>query len=104
MNDHVIGSGDPRRYCTQIPDIVDDMHLSPYAFRLYFRIRREVDTHGVCRKSTTDLAASCGISTGMVTKAKRELIKAGLITVVENGPDRCGRKRHEILITRRGEA
>lgn len=72
---------------TMIPNIVDDMGLSVYAVRLYLRIKRRVSqrrdggTNGELYESTRSLAASLGMSAPTVTRAKRELVDAGLIRI-----------------------
>ncbi len=74
---------------TMLPNILDDMDLSPYAFRLYVRFKRRVNqnrdgsTKGSAYDSTKNLAITCKMSMGQVTKAKRELVAAGLIRIVK---------------------
>lgn len=72
---------DERRYFSMIPNLIDEMGLSPYAVRLYLRIKRRASDTGACFESTGNLAAGCGMSTGAVSKAKKELAKAGLIRI-----------------------
>lgn len=68
---------------SMIPHIIDDLGLSVYAYRLYGRILRRAGVleNGICFESTENLAAACKMSTGMVSKAKKELVKEGLITI-----------------------
>jgi hypothetical protein len=66
-------------YRIEIPNSVDDMDLSPYAFRLYGRIKRRAADNGVCRDGDRDLAAHCKMSQPTVSRAKSQLKKAGLI-------------------------
>lgn len=74
---------------TLIPNLIDDMDLSPYAVRLYIRLKRRVkqnkdgSTSGVATDSTKTLAKACKMSPAMVTRAKRELVNAGLIIVTK---------------------
>jgi hypothetical protein len=68
-------------YRTEIPNSVDDMDLSPYAFRLYAHIKRVAGDNGECWQSTITLSEACHMSTGAVTSAKKELLAAGLIQV-----------------------
>ena len=74
---------------TLIPNLIDDMDLSPYAVRLYIRLKRRVkqnkdgSTSGVAFDSTRTLARDCKMSPTMVTKAKRELVAAGLIKITK---------------------
>ena len=74
---------------TMLPNIIDDMDLSPYAVRLYFRFKRRVNqnrdgsTKGSAYDSTRTLAESCKMSIAQVTKTKRELVAAGLIRITK---------------------
>jgi len=73
-----------RRYFTMMPNIVDEMDdLSPYAFRLYMHFRRVAGagSGGQCWQSTRTLAEACNMSTGSISKAKKELEAAGLIEI-----------------------
>lgn len=76
---------DERRYFSMIPNIIDEMELSPYAVRLYLRIKRRASDTGACFENTGNLAAGCRMSTGAVSKAKKELKKAGLIRIEKEG-------------------
>ncbi|MDQ3652672.1 MAG: helix-turn-helix domain-containing protein [Acidobacteriota bacterium] len=69
------------KYRTEIPNFIDDLDLSPFAYRLYGRIKRVCGDLGVCRDGTRDLAEACRMSTAQVSRAKRELVKLGLIDV-----------------------
>lgn len=73
----------PRTYFTQIPNCVDDMGLTPYAYRLYGHLRRVAGENGACWQSTSTLAKACRMSAGSVSKYKQELIEADLISVEE---------------------
>lgn len=72
---------------TLIPNIIDEMDLSPYAVRLYVRFKRRVrqnrdgSTKGSAYDSTKTLAKACKMSLGQVVKSKRELVEAGLIRI-----------------------
>lgn len=95
---HVIrDAGDLRKYFTLIPNIVDDMDLSPQAYRLYGHLKRVAGDSGTCWQSTDTLSKNCKMSTGSISEAKTELAKAKLISIarkiVPNGI--C----HEITIT-----
>ncbi|NLG97113.1 MAG: winged helix-turn-helix transcriptional regulator [Chloroflexi bacterium] len=92
------GSGD-RRYFTQIPNIVFDYPFSPYAFRVYAHIKKVAGEDGMCWQSTRTIADYCNISAPSVTRAIRELEKAGVIQV-KRYPYRPGENaRTEIWIT-----
>jgi hypothetical protein len=66
---------------TIIPNIVDDMDLSAIAFRLYVHFKRVAGDNGDCFQSSETLANLCHMSMGAVSKAKRELERAGLIRI-----------------------
>lgn len=98
MTDRVIDNGDLRQYRTEIPNLIDDMDLSVYAFRLYVHLKRVAGAteHGVCWQSTRTLADHCGMSVGKVSQAKQELIDAGLIELTPG--DKAKGKSDEIAI------
>jgi hypothetical protein len=82
MNSNIIDAGDLRKYRTEIPNIIDDMDLSVYAFRLYVHIKRVAGANGgECWQSTRTMADTCKMSVGAVSKAKQDLMDAGLIVV-----------------------
>lgn len=89
-------NGDTRKYYTQVPNIVDDLIMSVYAFRLYVHLKRVASDDGTCWQSTRTLAAHCNMSLGSVTKAKEELKSLSLITI-ELVKDKKG-EHHEIKI------
>lgn len=72
---------DSHKYRVEVPNVVDDMDLSVYAFRLYARIKRVAGDKGYCREGTRELAERCRMGAASVSRAKDELIEAGLITV-----------------------
>jgi hypothetical protein len=90
--------GDLRKYRTEIPNIVDDLDLSVYAFRLYVHLKRVAGDSGKCWQSTDTLAKSCKISNGMISKAKDELVEKRLIEITEEKLQRGGRAAHHITI------
>ena len=73
------------RYRTEIPNIIDDMDLSVYAFRLYVRLKRVAGDDGRCFYSTRELAEQCRMSVGAVSKAKQDLVDADLIRIERAG-------------------
>jgi len=85
-----------RSWFTMLPNIVDDMGLDPYAFRLYVHLRRVAGEHGACWQSTETLKDLCKMSMGAVSKAKQTLVKAGLIRIEER--KRNGTMHHHITI------
>lgn len=70
---------------TAVPDVVTDMDLDVYAFRLYVHVLKEAGLGGCISVSTRDLAGFCGMSIGKVVGAKRELAEADLIVVESQG-------------------
>ena len=68
------------KYYWQTANIVDDMGLSPYAFRLYSRLLRVSSIKNV-DISTRSLAKACNMSAGKISAAKTELVEAGLIAI-----------------------
>ena len=90
--------GDLRKYYCQIPNMIDDMNLTPYAFRLYVHLKRVAAEDGTCWQSTTTLATSCKMSMGSISTAKNELVEAKLIIVQEVKKPGGGRKAHHITI------
>ena len=67
------GEKEKRDYFAMIPNMVDDLDLTPYAFRLYVHICSVVGHGGKCCQSTETLAKACHMSTSTVVRAKREL-------------------------------
>ena len=70
-----------RRYFTILPNMLDDSELSPYAVRLYLRIKRRAGEDGKCWENSRHLAEGCRMSRSQVTRAKDELKQAGLIRI-----------------------
>jgi hypothetical protein len=79
----VVDAGDLRLYRTEIPNLIDDMSLSVYAFRLYVHLKRVAgaSNEGACWQSTRTLATHCGMSASKVSESKQELVDAGLIEI-----------------------
>lgn len=71
------------RYFTQLPYLVDDSDLDPYAFRLYCHYKRRAGDHGVCHESVRTTAQHCRMSPAMVVKTRRDLAARGLVTIEE---------------------
>ena len=70
-----------RRYFTIIPNILDELELSPYAVRLYLRVKRRAGENGECFENSQHLAEGCNMSKAQISRTKVELEKAGLITI-----------------------
>jgi len=90
--------GDPRKYFIQIPNLIDDLDLSVYAFRLYVHLKRVAGDDGTCWQSTRTLSKECGISMGKIPDTKKELKDKGLITIEHKPTKRGGRDYHEITL------
>lgn len=67
----------------ELPVLVDDAGLSPYAFRLYAHIKRVAGDDKTCYQGTRTMADVCRMSLGQVSRAKAELVAAGLITLAK---------------------
>ncbi len=94
----IVDESNDRRYFTQIPNIIDDLGLSPRAFRLYVHIKRVTGESGRCWQSTRTLAEGCNMSTGSVSKAKKELAANRLIDVDAKKNKSGGKDFHSIRI------
>jgi hypothetical protein len=81
MNHKIVDESQDRKFFTITPNMIDDLGLSPYAVRLYLRLRRRAGENGACWENTRNLAIGCKMSTGQVTKAKKELSNANLILI-----------------------
>jgi len=87
-----------RSYFTIIPNMIDNLNLSPYAFRLYFHIRKVAGEGGHCSQNTSSLAKVCSMSTGMVVSAKDELEKSGLIMIEKISNSQGFRTKDKITV------
>lgn len=87
-----------KKYFTIIPNIVTELGLSPFAVALYVRLKRRAGEGGECWENTRNLAEGCKMSAGQVSKAKRELSQAGLITVTTEPGKHGGRPYHVITV------
>ena len=94
----LVDQSDDRKYFITIPNLVDDMGLSPVAFRLYTHIKRVAGENGECWQSTRTLANACKVSAGSISKAKKELEASKLIHIKEKENPRGGRAYHMITI------
>jgi hypothetical protein len=73
--EHEIRDEAPHDYFTMIPHLVEELDLTPYAFRLYAHLKRVTgeNKEGKCWKSTKTLANACRMSAGAISNAKKEL-------------------------------
>lgn len=70
-----------QRYFAQLPNMIDDLRLSVFAFRLFAHIRRVCGEHGYCTQGTRTLAKICNMSVGKISASKHELVQEGLIQI-----------------------
>jgi len=81
VSQQAISAPDLRKYRTELPNLIDDMKLDPYAFRLlvhYYRI-------GNCWESTRTTAKLCQMSVGKVSETRRILARKKLIHLEDEG-------------------
>lgn len=90
--------GDLRKYYTQIPNLIDDMDLSVYAFRLYAHLKRVAGESGTCYQSTKTLVDACKMSAGSIANAKDELAEKKLIRIRTQKGEHGEFSYHEITI------
>jgi hypothetical protein len=77
MSRQFIQAPDLRKYRTELPNLVDDMDLDPFEFRLlvhYYRV-------GNCWESVRTTAKRCAMSVGKVSQVRRELATKKLIDI-----------------------
>ena len=98
MTENLIIDASERKYFTMLPNLIDDLGLSVYAFRLYCHIKRVTGEDGKCWQSTETLVKACRMSVHSVVDAKRELKDAKLITVKLVKRPGGGRDFHVVTI------
>jgi len=91
-------SDETRTNFFMIPNSVDEMGLTVYAFRLYCHLKRVAGDDGKCWQSTRTLATACEISTGAISKAKDELLIKELIKLAQEINPKGGKSYHVITI------
>ena len=85
MDQQIIDSGDLRKYRTELPNLIDDMDLDPYEYRLYGHYKRVCGAAGgTCYQSVRTTAEQCGMSVGKVSETRRSLETKGLIKCQDN--------------------
>lgn len=83
---------------TMMPNIVDEMELGVYEFRIYLHLRRRYgENHSPCWEGTRAMARICKMSVGKVSAAKQSLRKRGLIHIEEK-KDGANNIYHSITI------
>ena len=85
-------------YRIEIPNILDDMDLHPFAFRLYAHLKRRAGDKKECYENTNNLARCCHMSNGAVSHYKKQLVEKGLIQIVKKGKPKFGKRNHHIVI------
>lgn len=90
--------GAAHHYRTEIPNLVDELGLTVYAFRLYVHLKRTAGDGGICRRGYRSMAERCKMSLGSIAKARRELVANGLIRCVEKQTGPVGRRGFHITI------
>jgi hypothetical protein len=83
----VVDEGSLHKYRTEIPNTIVRGHLghglSVHAKWLYVYLKSVAGDSGVCRQGTSTLAKGSGMSRGMVSQSKTELLDARLIVVTK---------------------
>lgn len=93
----IFDKGSGLKYFAQIPHLIDDSGLSPYAVRLYLHLKRVAGESGECWQSTNTLARKCNMSMGSISSAKQELKAAGFIDIT-TVKSKSGKPSHVISI------
>lgn len=82
-------SGSLHRYRTEIPNIIFQMKLDPWAFKAYCVFKMTAGDKGVCFKANVTLSEEIGCSIPTLIKLKHQLEEEGLIKIIkrihENG-------------------
>jgi len=103
----VCEDGDLKKYRTETPNLVYELRLTPFELSLYCYLKRVAGAgaDGRCFRATERIAEETGMSEGMVSKAKKGLLRAdrpGLngkaLIRVEKDDARPGRPRDLITI------
>lgn len=87
------------KYYARIPNMIDDLDLSVYAYRLYGRIKRVAGDAGACWQSVETLSKGCSMSAGSIVNARRELTGRGLIRIEWIKNESGGRSYPKVSIT-----
>jgi len=80
-----------------IPNKIEELGLSVYAFRLYAHYKRVTGESGDCWQSSTTLAKSCNMSVGSVVNSRREL-EANKLIIVERVTNNNGSDYYNIKV------
>ena len=98
-NTYEIREEAPHDYFCQIPNLVDDLNLTPQAYRLYGHLKKVAGESGKCWQSTKTLATFCNMSAGTISEAKKELENTYPPLIKITSKKTQGGWYHEILIT-----
>lgn len=99
----VTNHGQPRKYWTQVPNLVDDSDLDPFARTLYTHYLRIAGQHDGCEETVRESAERCHMSQGSVLKARRALVDGGWIAIEDFGTHGRGADLRIHLLDRWGE-
>ncbi len=97
-NERTLEVGGEHLFFAMIPNMIDDLDLSPYAYRLYGHFKRVAGEGGKCYQNTQMLADACHMSGGMVSRGKAELLNKNLITLERSSRPGGGRGKDQIRI------
>ncbi len=77
---HLGDGGDPKRWRTELPNLIDDLGLDPYQRALYVHYKRVCGANGgTCYESVRTTAAKTKMNGSKVSTTRRELNTLGLI-------------------------
>jgi len=79
--EQVTDEGASHKYFWQTPNIIDDLDLDPYAFRLYCHYKRKAGERGTYKAGMRQIGKLCKMSAMTVSNARQDLVTRGLITV-----------------------
>lgn len=80
---HVTDAGDLRKWRTELPNLIDDLDLSLFAYRLYGHLKRRAGATGSTIEGLRAMARHCKMAVGTAAKARRELLDLELIATEE---------------------
>lgn len=100
----IADAGDSRKYFAQIPNILDHIDLSVYAFRLYVHLKRVAGEYGYCNESLLTLKDKLKLSENTIVAARRELemprdeLGGKSLITSETQPNRPGEKGYTMIV------
>lgn len=78
-DNHLVDGSNDSKYFIKIPQIVVALCRNPYDFTLWSVIKMVAGEQGICKLSTSDLAALSMMSTGKVSDSRAYLLQVGLL-------------------------